>query len=153
MIKINAIIRHQFWNKKIPNINSYLQKKIKILSKKIAHLKNTDYEFTLLLSGDKEIKDLNKKFRKKNKTTDVLSFPFYDKKSLSKLKNSKKKIYLGDVAINVNKVKKNRNKEFNTHFNKLWIHGLVHLFGHNHIKDKDFNKMKKLENEFSELIK
>ena len=50
------------------------------------------------------MKYLNKKFRKKNKSTDVLSFPFYSVKELKK--NKDKKIYLGDIAISYQFVKK-----------------------------------------------
>ena len=58
-------------------------------------------------------------------------------------------IYLGDVIINLNKVKK---KNFEIEFNKLWIHGLLHLFGHKHKKDKDYFKMQKLEKSFIKSI-
>ena len=60
---------------------------------------------TLLLSGDKEIKYLNNKFRKKNISTDVLSFPFQTKKELENLLKREKEIYLGDMVININKIK------------------------------------------------
>ena len=47
-----------------------------------------------MLSGDGEIKNLNKKFRKKNKTTDVLSFPFQTKKELNKKLKKEREVYL-----------------------------------------------------------
>ena len=58
-----------------------------------------------MLSNNKEIKFLNKKFRKKNKGTDVLSFPFYTKQELKKKLRKEKEIYLGDIIINLNKIK------------------------------------------------
>ena len=98
----------------------------------------------MLLSGRREIKNLNRKFRNKNKTTDVLSFPFYTKKELHKRLINEKEIYLGDIIINLNEIKdKKKIKNFKTEFNDLWIHGLVHLFGHDHKKDKDFFKNEK----------
>ena len=39
-------------------------------------------------------------------------------------------------------------KNFRLEFNKLWVHGLVHLFGHDHKKDKDFIEMLKVEKKF-----
>jgi len=106
-----------------------------------------------LLSGEKEIKNLNKKFRNKNKATDVLSFPFYTKKELHKRLISEKEIYLGDIIINLNEIKdKKKLKNFKAEFNNLWIHGLVHLFGHDHKKEKDFLVMKKKEKEYSSFI-
>ena len=43
-------------------------------------------------------------------------------------------------------------KEFKYEFDRLWIHGLVHLFGHDHKKDKDFKKMNKIEKKYFHLI-
>ena len=65
----------------------------------------------MLLSGSKEIKYLNKKFRKKNKSTDVLSFPFHTKKELKKKLKTEKEIYIGDIIINFNKVKNKKAKK------------------------------------------
>ena len=107
----------------------------------------------MLLSGRSEIKNLNKKFRKKNKATDVLSFPFYTKKELDKRLINEKEIYLGDIIINFNEIKdKKKLKNFKTEFNDLWIHGFVHLFGHDHKKEKDFLAMKRIEKKYSSFI-
>ena len=87
------------------------------------------------------MRELNKKFKNKNKTTDVLSFPFHNKI------NYKKNIYLGDIAISYEIInKRSKNSSFFQEFDKMWIHGYLHLLGHNHKKKKDFIKMKKLEN-------
>jgi len=86
------------------------------------------------------MKELNKKFRNKNKPTDVLSFP------LSKKIKYKKSLYLGDIAISYEIVnKRSKNSNFFLEFDKMWIHGYLHLLGHDHKKKKDFTKMKKLE--------
>ena len=106
------------------------------------------------MSVNKKIKKFNKKFRKKNKTTDVLSFPFHNKKELKKLMRNANEIYLGDMIINLGKIKKHNDKEsFNSAFNKLWIHGLLHLFGYDHKKNSDFYKMQKIEKKFLSYIK
>ena len=99
--------------------------------------------------GRFEIKKLNKKFRKKNRSTDVLSFPFYNKNDLKKKLYKDKEIYLGDIIINLNKIKFRKEiKNFRNEFNKLWVHGLVHLFGYDHKKDKDFKNMLRIEKRF-----
>ena len=60
------------------------------------------------------------------------------KKRIKKIKN-KKEIYLGDIIINLNKVRNKKNKNsFIFEFDKLWVHGLVHLFGYDHKKNLDF---------------
>ena len=107
----------------------------------------------MLLSGTEEIKKLNKKFRKKDKSTDVLSFPFYEKKQLNNKIKKEKEIYLGDIIVNLSKIKnKNNRTKFREELNKLWIHGLVHLFGHQHKKDQDFNTMNKIEKKYLKYI-
>jgi probable rRNA maturation factor len=153
MIKINVITNNNNWFKYLKKPNFYLDKKIKKLNSKIKEFKKNHIFFTILLSGNKEIKDLNKKFRKKNKATDVLSFPFHTKKELKKKLKEVREVYLGDIVININRIKSKKiKKNFNCEFDQLWIHGLVHLFGHDHKKDNDFNKMKKIEIKYFNLV-
>ena len=149
MIKINIISDSLAWRNYLKKPKTYIENCTKKLNKKFRRYNKVNIICTLLLSEDKEIKKLNKKFRKKNTPTDVLSFPFYKKKELfSKLKNEKE-VYLGDIIINLNQIKnKNKNTNFENEFKKLWIHGLVHLLGHDHKKDQDFYKMRKLEIKF-----
>tara|TARA_B110000967_G_C18832849_1_gene535032 strand:+ start:723 stop:1184 length:462 start_codon:yes stop_codon:yes gene_type:complete len=149
MLKINVIVKNNDWKKYIKNSEFYLNKRSLILQKKVKSFKKNNFNFSIVLSNSYELKKLNNKFRKKNKSTDILSFPFHEKKFLSKLIKKEKNIYLGDVIINLNKVKK---KNFELEFNKLWIHGLLHLFGYQHQKDKDYLKMQKLEKNFIKLI-
>ena len=149
MIKINIILNNKTWKKYLKNPNIFIQDKIKKINKKFKKFNKNDIFCTLLLSGDKEIKKLNKRFRNKNKTTDILSFPFYNKKELKNKLKKDKEIYLGDIIINLNKIEnKNDKSVFTSEFNKLWIHGLVHLFGYDHKRDKDFYNMNKIESKF-----
>ena len=149
MIKINVISNNIRWKKYIKNPNNFIDKKIKNLNKKNKLYKNNILICSLLLSGTKEIKKLNKKFRNKNVSTDILSFPFYEKKEMMKKLKQEKKIYLGDIIINLNKIKNKNNKFFfKDEFIKVLIHGLAHLLGYRHRKDNEFNEMKKLEKNF-----
>ncbi len=153
MIKVNVIINNISWNKYLKNPNSYIDKKIALLNKKNKSYNNKILVFNLLLSGSIEIKKLNKKFRKKDKSTDVLSFPFYEKKELKKIMKKDQEIYLGDIIINLNKIKnKNNKKNFKDELNKLWIHGLTHLFGYRHKKQIDFLSMSRIEKKFLRYI-
>ena len=137
MIKANVISGNLNWTNFIKNPNDYLNKRLKILSK-APFFKTKNHEFSVLLTNDKKMKNLNFKFRKKNKTTDVLSFPI-------KIKN-KSNLYVGDIAISYEIVKK-RSKETNffLEFDKMWIHGYLHLIGYDHKRLSDFNKMLKKE--------
>ena len=153
MIKINVITNNFNWYRFIKIPNNYIERKIEKLNFKNKNYKKNIIFCTLLLSNTKVIKKLNSKFRKKNKSTDVLSFPFYNKKNLKKKIKNEKEIYLGDIIINLNKIRSKKNiKNFKLEFDKLWIHGLVHLFGYDHEKEKDYRKMSQVEKNYLKYI-
>ena len=153
MIKINVVTNNFNWYRFIKIPNKYIERKIKKLNFKNKNYKKNIIFCTLLLSNTKAIKKLNSKFRKKNKSTDVLSFPFYNKKNLKKKIKNEKEIYLGDIIINLNKIRSKKNiKNFKLEFDKLWIHGLVHLFGYDHEKEKDYRKMNQVEKNYLKYI-
>ncbi len=153
MIKINVISNYVGWRKYINNPNLYIEKKIKKLNLKNKSNRKQILFCTILLSGNSQIKKLNKKFRQKNKTTDVLSFPFYSKKELKNKLKREKEIYLGDIILNLKKIKDKKNiYGFKSEFNKLWVHGLVHLFGHDHKNEKDYKEMLKVEKRYLSFL-
>ncbi|MDC3232849.1 rRNA maturation RNase YbeY [Pelagibacteraceae bacterium] len=153
MIKINVILNNINWTKYLKDPNSFISKKVKLINNKNKLYEKNTLTCSLLLTETSEIKKLNKKFRNKNKSTDVLSFPFYKKDELKKKIKKEKEVYLGDIVINLKKIKNKNNKFFFiNNLNKLWIHGLVHLFGHRHKKDKDYYNMKKIEEKYLEYI-
>ena len=137
MIKANVISGYSNWKKNIKRPNDYLKRKLKILSK-VPFLKKKNHEFSILLTNNKKMQSLNLKFRKKNITTDVLSFPV-------KIKD-KKTLYVGDIAISYEIIQKRSiETNFFLEFDKMWIHGYLHLIGYDHIKYNDFKKMLKKE--------
>ncbi len=151
MIKINVLVENKSWKKYIKNPENYLKKKIKKLNNYVP-FKNKKIEFSLLLSDTKFITKLNLKFRKKNKTTDVLSFPSNESLK-TKTIGRKSFIYIGDIVINLSKLKINfNNKNFFLKFDETWVHGLAHLIGHKHKSKKDYLVMKKVENKFLKRI-
>ena len=153
MIKINVISSNILWKKTLKNPQSYFNRKLKKINLNYDLFKKKKLICSLLLSDSKEIKRLNKKFRKKNKSTDILSFPFYQKKDLYKIIKKEKEIYIGDIIINFNELKKTScNKDFKNKLNKLWVHGLVHLFGYKHKTLRDFKSMSKLEKKYLQYI-
>ncbi len=152
MIKINVITNNKNWFRFIRNPINYIGIKIKKINTSEKKFSKKKIYCTLLLSDNKEIKYLNKKFRKKNKSTDVLSFPFQTKRELNNLFKKEKEIYLGDIIINLNKVQHKDTKSFRLEFDRLWIHGFTHLFGHDHKKEKDFLKMSQIEKKYFDLL-
>ncbi len=152
MIKINLIVNNNNWLRFIKIPSNYIKKKVDKISRSEKKFSKKKIYLTLLLSDNQEIKYLNNKFRKKNKSTDVLSFPFQEKKELKDIFKKEKEIYLGDIIINLDKVKNKNLKSFKSKFDQLWVHGFVHLFGHDHKKEKDFYKMSAIEKKYIDLI-
>ncbi len=139
MISIDVVLDYYLWKKRIKNPKIYIKKKIYKLSN-YKLFKKKSKNFTILLTNNRRMKILNKKFRNKNKVTDVLSFPFRNK---IKTNNN---VYLGDIAISYEIIKKrSKNSNFLMEFDKMWVHGYLHLLGYDHKKKKDFIKMKKIE--------
>ena len=137
MIKIDVVSEHKLWNKKIKKPNNFFNTLAKFFPSKYRFIKKK-VSFTVLLSNNENIKRLNKRFRNKNKATDVLSFP-----SEKKI-NIKKSPYIGDIVISyefMNKPNTLSVIEFKNKVAKIFIHGFLHLLGYDHIKLKDFNKM------------
>jgi len=144
MIKVNVEVNNKPWQKKIKSPKRYLNKKLKKISKILPFFKKKNLIFTIFLTNLSGIKKLNKKFRKQNKPTDVLSFPFFSQKKF-KL-DKEKNMYIGDIAtcyeiINFRSKKTN----FFLEFDKAWVHGFLHLLGYNHIKNKDYFEMNRIE--------
>ena len=102
MHKINLLIDDKTnWRKKVPNLEKFVNRTLKSSVNSISAFKFKNIELTVLLTNTKNVKRLNFKYRKKNKDTDILSFPWEDKK-FYKEKINKKNIYLGDLAISYN---------------------------------------------------
>ena len=144
MIKVNVKINNKSWNKKIKSPKGYFNQKLKKISNIINFFKDKNVTFTILLTNSLNIKKLNKEFRKKNKSTDVLSFPSFSWENLKLIK--KKDIYIGDIAAAYEVIySRSKKRNFLDEFDKVWIHGLLHLIGYDHIKNKDYYKMIKIE--------
>ena len=151
MIKANVEINNKSWHKRINNPKKYFNQKLKKISKIIKFFRNRNITFTILLTNSLNMKKLNNKFRKLNQSTDILSFPSFSPKKLKLMKE--KKIYIGDLAASYEIVNsKSKKKNFFVEFDKVWIHGLLHLAGYDHIEDRDYYKMNKIEKKILNLI-
>ena len=141
MINVDVFSEEKAWSKKLKKKELFFKKICKSFPKKYKFLRRK-VSFTLLLSNNKNIKKLNKSFRHKNKSTDILSFP--SNKKLKKIKEN----YIGDIIISYNFIDKPKSQSFKSFKEKLiktFIHGFLHLLNFDHIKDKDHIKMLKEE--------
>jgi probable rRNA maturation factor len=148
MINIDVVSEGNLWSKKIKKPIIFFNSLVKIFPKKYRFIKKK-VNLTILLSNNKNIQKLNKKFRNKNKATDILSFP-----SEKKL-NIKKSSYIGDIIISyefMNKPKTLSTLEFKNKVTKIFIHGFLHLLGYDHIKLKNFKEMLSEEEKIYQTI-
>ena len=151
MIKVNVEVNNKSWHKKIKNPKKYFSKKLKKISKIVKFFNGKNITFTILLTNSLNMKKLNKKFRNQNKSTDVLSFPFLSSNNLKFVKQ--KKFYIGDIAISYEIINsRSKKNNFLLAFDKVWVHGFLHLAGYNHVKNKDYFKMNKIEKRILNLI-
>jgi len=137
MINIDVLSDEKAWSKKIKKKELFFREICNFFPRKY-RFPNKKITLSLLLSNNKCIKKLNKNFRNKNKSTDILSFPLAKKTKISK------KTYIGDIIISynfMNKPKSQSIKNFKEKVVKTFIHGYLHLLGFDHIKDKDYRRM------------
>ena len=141
MINLDVFSEEKAWSKRLKKKEIFFKKICRSFPKKYKFL-NKKISLTLMLSNNKNIKKLNKHFRNKNKSTDVLSFPLNSKIKVSK------KIYIGDIIISYNFMNKPKSQNLNSFKQKViktFIHGFLHLIGFDHIKNNDYKKMLKEE--------
>tara|TARA_B100000029_G_C17106864_1_gene790018 strand:- start:159 stop:620 length:462 start_codon:yes stop_codon:yes gene_type:complete len=151
MIKVNIEIESKSWYKKIKSPKKYFKNKLKKINENLKFLKDRNLIFTILLTNSYKMKKLNRKFRNLNQSTDVLSFPYYSSNKIKLFKN--KENYVGDIATSYEIINSRTKKNnFNFEFDKVWIHGFLHLLGYDHKKNKDYFKMNKLEKKILNLI-
>ena len=123
----------------------------KVLEGESASWRNKKTELSIAVVGQGRIRELNKKYRKKNRATDVLAF-LYDDSGLASLDARRS----GEIVICLREVKKNA-KRFSLIFEKelarVLIHGILHLLGYNHEKsEKEAEKMRKKEEYYLKLL-
>ena len=150
MLSVEALIDESLWDKQL--INDF-QKNLNKISREI--YKNSDLininkknHVSISFAGDKKIIELNKRFRKINLPTNVLSFP-----SLIQKNNTN---FLGDIifaAETIFREAKRDKKSFKSHLIHLFIHGVLHLIGYDHQTENNAKIMENLEIKILETLK
>jgi len=150
MHKIHISFDTKVWIKNFNNIEKIIRNILKksIMSEKKFSSKNV--EISVLLTSSKKMIILNHKFRKKKKDTDILSFP-NEKPNFYRKKLKQKNIYLGDLALSFNYIKKQK-IEFEEYLKKTLIHGFLHLIGYDHNNEKNCLKMEMVQNKILKLV-
>jgi len=114
---------------------------------------------TITFTTPEEIRKINKKYRKIDKATDVLSFPMFEKDELDEKIKSGDFPYedvLGDVIISIEKVREQA-KEYGHSFERelsyMLVHGFYHLMGYDHIEEEDKKIMRPKEEKILNELK
>ena len=139
-IQINFFCKSNHWSRRMIKIREIAQRVIRIDD--LNFKKNNHYVLNLVFVNDKNIKKINKEYRKKNKTTDVLTFV-----NSIKNNNNVNETYC-DIFFSAETIKKDAKKNiinFYDHITHLMIHCFLHVNGYDHKKEIDFIKMKNLE--------
>lgn len=111
----------------------------------------SDFNLGIWLTTNKTIRQYNKKYRNKDKPTDILSFPFHpDLRPGNRINaRSPEEKNLGDLIISLEYILKDASKTwsrtFDEHLTVLLAHGIAHLLGYDHETDKEFAIMQKIE--------
>ena len=106
---------------------------------------------TITLTTPKNIQKINKEYRNIDKTTDVLSFPMFQKDELEEKLQKRDFTYqdiLGDIIISIEKVQEQAieyQHSFERELSYMLVHGFYHLMGYDHIEEADKMKMRPKE--------
>ena len=127
------------WEKEFPEYKTIISDAVKKTFQS-ENVESQNNHISVLLTSDDNIKELNLKYRNKNKATNVLAFPIQE--------SIEQKNYIGDLAISLEKIIFESNKykiKKNKYLSQITIHGILHLLGYDHIKDDDYEVMNKIE--------
>ncbi len=112
-------------------------------------LGDRDAEISVRLSGDKEIRTLNREYRGKDKPTNVLSFAALDsEQNVPSSPVCALPCAIGDIVIAFETLKREADAmgvAFRDHYTHLLVHGTLHLLGYDHERENDAKRMEKLE--------
>ncbi len=140
-------IESNLWTKDFPNILEQTNNICEEIFKNIPESnKIKQIEISFLLTDDANIKIINREFRKKDKATNVLSFPSGE--YAGNFNSKEDRLFLGDIALAFETIKKEaqlEDKKFIDHFTHMLVHGILHLLGHDHEKIDEAEKMEALE--------
>lgn len=101
-----------------------------------------DAELSVTLSDDATVRELNAKWRGKNSATNVLTFPAFEPDEMADAP------MLGDVILafeTVDREAREEGKSLSDHLSHLVVHGVLHLFGYDHLEDDEAEEMEAIE--------
>jgi len=118
----------------------------------MADLGHHAMELSILLADDAYVRELNRRYRGVDRTTNVLAFPQQDSPPAAPANGA----LLGDVVISVEKAMRDSERtgfSLSDEIKKLVVHGLLHLSGYDHRTAPEARRMRQIEQEVIERTK
>lgn len=157
MVSLDIALEDSGWSKSLSDVETLINTCLEAMMDSVPETKVfgkfSTLEISVLLTGNEAIQTLNRDYRGKDKPTNVLSFPslgdeeikayFQDGATLPDYPVS-----LGDIIFSLQTLEgeaRAQNKDLADHFCHLFIHGLLHLLGYDHVQDRDAEHMEALE--------
>ena len=156
-LKIAVLVETPAWRQRIPAVAAHVRKfaraaiKAALADGAAAPRVRRAWALTVLLADDAQLRALNRDFRGKDKPTNVLSFPAWAPASNrvpAGTRGAKEAVNLGDIALSFGVTAKEsikQNKSLSDHLAHLTVHGVLHVFGYDHLDQSQADDMESLE--------
>jgi probable rRNA maturation factor len=149
-LRIAVLIEEPAWSKRLPAVAAHVRKfaraavKAALADGAATPAKTRPWTLTVLLADNATLKNLNHEFRGKAKPTNVLSFPAWEDAP----PHRHEPVHLGDIAVALAvtaEESRKQNKSLSDHLGHLTVHGVLHLFGYDHLDKSQADDMESLE--------
>lgn len=157
-MNIDISIEYDEWKTQLPDAELLIHRVCKAIfsEEMMASLQHKEVDLSVVLADDAIVQELNKTYRHKDKTTNVLSFPATEMQEGDLAEDCKiPELALGDVILSLDTLTIEANAQKKTlrdHFYHLLVHGILHLLGYDHISEKEANRMESKEIEILHIL-
>ena len=151
-INVYLTMEDKRWEKVLPDASALVQQTADVATKRVWNDvwfldENKTFSVNLCLSNDEAVHKLNREFRGVDKPTNVLSFANYEDDSFEDMLEADA-VELGDVIVALKTLEREAEEQgvsLKAHFMHLWLHGLLHILGYDHMEESDAEVMEGLE--------
>ncbi len=145
-VEIDMIVDHEGWGKARLGLKTLLPEALETAFKTLPKKPAAPLEITVTLTGDRQIRKLNREHRGKDKPTNVLSFPLWN--AIPDIPKSRNAVPAGDIIIALETMQREaleQEKRLKDHLSHMLVHGFLHLLGYDHMTDHEADEMEALE--------
>ena len=145
---MDEIINFDFWG--IDSNEHFCKMAKKVLEKcySVEKINNPNLAVTVIFTNPARIREINNKYRNIDKSTDVLSFPMFEKEEIENIKDTKIPEVIGDIVLSIEQIEKQAKEyghSFEREFSYMIVHGFYHLMGYDHMEEDEKKIMREKE--------